>query len=368
MGNFRFFDVVVAGAGPGGAMAAKRCAELGLKTLLVEKKTLPRDKVCTGMIMGDWAVHIIRNEFGVIPGSLLVDPPALKGHRLHVTGAQVQSLEWHTPLCWRKDLDFWLVKQAEASGVMLEAGARVVDVVQKESSLRVIIRSQRETKELKAQFVIGADGATSVVRRTTFPKLKVPYSGPVRECYRGSLDLDRDYIHWFFPKGLPRPRFNVNHKDDVFLIEGSGIRELSEEIRGTLLPYGFDPENRPLWKDGCAIAMMHDPLISGAFEPAMANILLVGDAAGMIFPITFEGIGSALKSGLAAAESIRESLDTKTPAAPLYLQKIAPIVKTIERLHKVQERLKNRTASGRDQVAAALLKAYGETLTLQSSI
>ena len=367
MENFRFFDVVVAGAGPGGAMAAKRCAELGLKTLLVEKKTLPRDKVCTGMIMGDWAVHIIRDEFGVIPGSLLVDPPALKGHRLHVAGAHVQSLEWHTSLCWRKDLDFWLVKQAEASGVMLEAGARVVDVVQEENSIRVVIRGQRETQELKAQFVIGADGATSVVRRTTFPKLKVPYSGPVRECYRGSLDLDRDYIHWFFPKGLPRPRFNVNHKDDLFLIEGSGIRELSEEIRDTLLPYGFDPENKPLWKDGCAIAMLHDPLISGTFEPAMGNVLLVGDAAGMIFPITFEGIGSALKSGLAAAESIRESLDTKTPAAPLYLKKIATIVKTIERLHKVQERLKS-TDGGCDQVAEALLKAYHETLTVQSSI
>ena len=332
------------------------------------KKTLPRDKVCTGMIMGDWAVHIIRDEFGEIPGSLRVDPPALKGHRLHVAGAQVQSLEWHTPLCWRKDLDFWLVKRAEASGVILEAGARVVGVVQEESSLRVIIRNQRETQELKARFVIGADGATSVVRRTTFPKLKVPYSGPVRECYRGSLDLDRDYIHWFFPKGLPRPRFNVNHKNDLFLIEGSGIRELSEEIRDTLSPYGFDPESKPLWKDGCAIAMLHDPLISGTFEPAMGNVLLVGDAAGMIFPITFEGIGSALKSGLAAAESIRESLDTKTSAAPIYLRKIATIVKTIERLHKVQERLKSSTDGGCDHVAAALLNAYRETLTVQSGV
>ncbi len=368
MGNFRFFDVLVAGAGPGGAVAAKKCAELGLKTLLVEKKTLPRDKVCTGMIMGDWAVHIIRDEFGIIPKTLLVDPPALKGHRLHVAGALVQSLEWHTPLCRRKDLDFWLVKQAEASGVTLETRARVVDVVQEENSLRVIIQSRNQTQELKAQFVIGADGATSVVRRTTFPNLKVPYSGPVREGYRGSLDLERDYIHWFFPTGLPRPRFNVNHKDDLFLIEGSGIRELSEEIRDTLLPYGFDPENKPLWKDGCAIAMLHDPLISGTFEPAMGNILLVGDAAGLIFPITFEGIGSALKSGLGAAESIRDSLDTKTPAAPLYLQKITPIVKTIKRLHKVQKRLKSRTAEGSDHFAAALLKAYRETLTVQSSI
>lgn len=41
MGNLRFFDVVVAGAGPGGAMAAKRCAELGLKTLMGELRFDP---------------------------------------------------------------------------------------------------------------------------------------------------------------------------------------------------------------------------------------------------------------------------------------------------------------------------------------
>jgi len=243
-----------------------------------------------------------------------------------------------------------------------------VDVVQEGNNLRVVMKHQKQTRELKARFLSGADGATSVVRRTTFPNLGVPYSGPVRECYKGSLDLERDYIHWFFPRGLPRPRFNVNHKDDVFLIEGAGIRELSREITETLSPLGFDPESRPLWRDGCAIAMLHEPLLSGIFEPARGNVFLVGDAAGLIFPITFEGIGSALKSGLAAAEAIHESLDGKTPAAPLYLRKIAPIVKTIERLHHVQERLKKPPPQGSGPVAEALLKAYRETLTIQEGV
>ncbi|MFC1836522.1 hypothetical protein ACFL2Q_17660, partial [Thermodesulfobacteriota bacterium] len=65
-----------------------------------------------------------------------------------------------------------------------------------------------------------------MVRTSAFPALKVRYSAPIRECHRGALDLDKSYIHWFFPKGRQRPRFNVNHKDDVFLIEGSGIKEL----------------------------------------------------------------------------------------------------------------------------------------------
>ena len=64
MKDSQVFDVVVVGAGPGGAAAAKRCADRGLNTLLIEKKELPRDKVCSGMIMGQWALEIIRQEFG----------------------------------------------------------------------------------------------------------------------------------------------------------------------------------------------------------------------------------------------------------------------------------------------------------------
>ena len=43
------YDVIVSGAGPGGSMAAMKCAQQGLKVLLLERQALPRDKVCTGM-------------------------------------------------------------------------------------------------------------------------------------------------------------------------------------------------------------------------------------------------------------------------------------------------------------------------------
>jgi flavin-dependent dehydrogenase len=45
------WDVIIVGSGPSGAIAAKKCAEQNLKTLILEKKKLPREKVCTGMIM-----------------------------------------------------------------------------------------------------------------------------------------------------------------------------------------------------------------------------------------------------------------------------------------------------------------------------
>ena len=365
MNDSQVFDVVVVGAGPGGAAAAKRCADRGLNTLLIEKKELPRDKVCSGMIMGQWALKIIRQEFGSIPPSVLTDPPLLSGHRFYVGSMEPEELKWPTALSWRKNLDFWMVQGAVKSGVTLKDGVRVAGIRPENSGCRISLRKGEITEELYARFVIGADGAASVVRRSMFPGLKVRFSGPLRECYRGALDLDKNFFHWFFPNSLPRPRFNVNHKDDLFLIEGSGLRELRKEIREFLSRYGFDPDSRPIWKDGCAIPLLHDELLSGAFQPAKGNVLLIGDAAGLILPITFEGIGSALKSGIQAAEAIVKFFDHEEAVVSTYLKSLEPILTTVGRLCRVQDELKAASSGGPDFLARALRDAYRETLTVQ---
>ncbi len=365
MGSSQAFDVIVVGAGPGGSMVAKRCAESGLSTLLIERKRLPRDKVCTGMVMGNWAHSIIRQEYGQIPETILVDPPYLSGHRIHLAGADPQTLEWHTPLAWRKDLDFWMVQRAEEAGVIVLDGLRIVRVSSEDGACCVIGRKDGGTDALRARFVVGADGGTSVVRRSIFPELKVRYSVPIRECYRGALELEKDLIHWFFPKGRPRPRFNVNHKNHVFLIEGSGIPDLRKEIGDTLAPYGFRPQSKPEWNDACAIALLHEQLMSRKFVPAWGNILLIGDAAGLILPITFEGIGSALKSGIFAAEAIVRSANEGNRAAAFYLEALEPMLDTIRRLCTVQDELATACHDGPSAVAESLLDAYRETLVIQ---
>lgn len=359
-----FYDVIVVGAGPGGAAAAKRCAKNGLNTLLIEKKQLPRDKVCSGMIMGAWAYQIIREEFGPIPESVLADPPVLSDHRFYVGKSETETLKWPTALSWRKDLDLWMVQGAVKSGVHLREGVRVAGIESVNNGCRVYLRNGGKTEKLKTRFVIGSDGAASVVRRSIYPELKVRFSGPIRECYGGTLDFPKDIFHWFFPKCLPRPRFAVHHKDDVFLIEGSGLRELGKEIGATLSPYGFDPGAEPLWKDGCAVALLHEDLLSGAFQPAKSNVLLIGDAAGLILPITFEGIGSALKSGVLAADAVMNGLDCGHEVASLYLKSLEPMLKTIARLCTVQDELKTGFSDA-VLLAKALRDAYRKTLTIQ---
>lgn len=351
------YDVIVIGGGPAGAIAAKKCAELGLKTLLLEKRQLPRDKLCSGMVMGVMAQELIAAEFGPIPAAVLTTPAYLHGIMVHAPGVEPQMVVRQMPFAWRRNLDFWMAQKARQAGAELRDGAKVSSVAAGTDSCRIWLDSET----LEARFVIGADGARSTVRKLVFPEVRVAYRTTYRECYRGELTLDRNYFHWILPRSRPRPRFDVNHKGEFFLFEG-GIKELRSEIAQFLRPFGFSGEHQPLWKDGCISGARLEGGAIGSLIPVRGNVLLVGDAALLQLPVSGEGIGTALKSGLLAAHSIAESRASKQSVAEIYRRKIEPVLNVLKELSSQEKRGEEASKLGPKAVAEAFAEGLRVTL------
>jgi len=313
--------------------------------------------------MGPMAKTLISQEFGQIPREILVAPYYLSGCMFHVPGVQPQRLDYETPIAWRKDLDYWMNRKAEDKGVEMWDGAKVISVVESDGKCVVVVEKGGEQQELKARFVVGADGAYSAVRRSLFPELEVQYTRGYRECYEGELNLDKDYWHWFFPCGL-RPKFDVIYKGDFFLLEGD-VKELKDEIRRILADYGFDPKKKPLWQDGClSRALVDKELFSGSFSPAKGNVLLAGDAVGLKIFVSGEGIGTALKSGLLAATSIVRAIEVGEKAAGIYLRELEPVIATLRPQYFSIEKIKEQAIKGPELLLCALREAFEESLTV----
>jgi hypothetical protein len=107
--------------------------------------------------------------------------------------------------------------------------------------------------------------------------------------------------------------------------------------------------------------------MDGSFLPARGNVLLVGDAAGLIFPITFEGIGSALKSGVLAAEAILQASRSGGEAAGSYLDGLRPVLTVIAALLSCQKDLSGSVSSAPSEpggMALRIKKAYEKTLQI----
>lgn len=331
-------DVVVIGGGPSGSAAAKNCARRGMSTLLLEKRMLPRRKICSGMIISNLSHALIASEFGVIPNVVLTDPCNLSGYQWHTSDYGDERQEIRIINVWRSELDYWMNQKAREAGAEIWEGARVNVVVQEDNEIVLAVKTFERQQKIRTRFVVGADGAVSVTRRSLFPSLNIRYIPVYAECHSGALDVDRDYFHIFgSSRRVPtNDWFDVIHKKGCFVIEVNGrVRHPREamlrakEVLATR--WGFEEKNKSLWTGGTVVAILREALFTGKFVPAKGNILLVGDAAGVAVPTekgSGEGIGTALKSGVIASAAIIRAADTRQEAAAMYITQMSPLIET----------------------------------------
>src|SRR5262245_27051445 len=151
-------DVIVAGAGPAGAVAARTLASNGLQTLLIDRAAFPRNKPCGG--------GISRRALGRFPwlDGALAGIDVHRVRQLHVEGAAGEALDVEGPspavlLVRRLEFDHALVKSAVGAGARLESGFEIAQASADGAGVAV---QSRDGRRLSAPFLVAADGVHSV--------------------------------------------------------------------------------------------------------------------------------------------------------------------------------------------------------------
>ncbi len=284
------WDVAVVGAGPAGAAAALAACQArpAASVLLLDAAEFPRDKVC-GDGIAPHALDVLAG-LGVDVDDLVAGTEPITRLRLRSPRGVVAARPVARPayVVPREQFDHRLVQAATAAGAVLRRRrVRSVEVDGESVVLDGVLR---------ARTVIGADGAGSVVRRASGAKAAPAGSvaialrgyAPVGSAPRGEQLLTMTRAHWpayawVFPIGDGRA--NVGY-GELLQATPPSRAHLVDRLHA-LLP-GVEPESLRGHKL---------PLSTGRPDVGCGPILLAGDAASLINPLTGEGIYYAVLSG-----------------------------------------------------------------------
>jgi len=290
------FDVLVVGAGPAGSTAAYRLAAQGARVLLADKATFPRDKPCGGGL----TLRAVRQlPFSVEP--VVEDRTMRVRFGLDFTRRVERTVDEPLVLMTqRKRLDAFLVEQAAAAGAEFRDGVKVSDLVLEDDGVRAHV----DGSSVSAEHALLADGANGVSARAVglddgrehgvALEANVPYGVVREEDYRGLLCLELANVPggygWVFPKGD-----HVNVGVGGWEREGPRLREhLARFCREYDIPESSLEDVR-----GYRL-----PLVHPRARLAKGRVALLGDAAGLVDPLSGDGIYEAFLSARLATEAV----------------------------------------------------------------
>ncbi len=328
-------DVCVVGAGPGGVAAALKLSYLNIPTVLVDKATFPRDKVCGDAISGK--VTMLLNR---------LDPKILERMELNAEALNpVWGIEFVSPNGDRFDLPFKMdydEKQEKAPGYTMKRlhfDHFLVQEVNRRTNIQFLentsiknfqktahgysISDDKKNVEINTKLLIMANGAQSTFSRKEggLVKANKHHAGGLRAYYKNINPLHpKRFIELHYLEGITPGYFWIFPLTNNLSNVGLGLRTDIIKKRKINLNKAFNEaiEQHPLLSQRFKDAELQGsvqgyglPLGSQNRKISGDHYMLVGDAGYLIDPLTGEGIGNAFYSGFIAAEQAAKCLEAK---------------------------------------------------------
>jgi geranylgeranyl reductase family protein len=300
------WDAIVVGAGPAGSTTAYRLARAGARVCLLDRARFPRDKPCGGGL----TLRAVRElPFPVDP----VVEDRVDRFELGFRYRRRWSRRASEPIVLmtqRRRLDAYLAERAAEAGAEFRAGVKVTAI---DPAGEVVAANER----LQADVIVGADGANGLSGRSLGLRPaehlvalegNVAYEHVSRERFRGRAVVELGVVPggyaWVFPKGD-----HVNVGVGGWQSEGPHLRE---RLRDVCTAFGIDAA---VVRD----LRGHRLPMQGARRRAFKDrVLLVGDAAALIDPLSGDGIYEAFVSGRLASAAVLDVLEGRAPTLEPY--------------------------------------------------
>ncbi|MGI9481016.1 MAG: NAD(P)/FAD-dependent oxidoreductase [Hyphomicrobiales bacterium] len=306
------FDIAIVGASFAGLVCARTAALRGLSVAVIDAKAEPGARVhTTGILVKEAA-----NELDV-PHRLTRHVHGVRLYAPNLSSVDLFAPGYYFLTTQTADLLRWLADEAERAGARLFCGTRLEGAGRQDGVIKL------RQPDISAQIIVGADGARSTVAKTFdldrnkkfLTGLEIEYEnlgqvdGNLLHCFVNS-DIAPGYLAW----AAAGPDVT-----QIGLATGHGRKpDLNKFLKRTDHLFGYG---------SARIVGRRSGLIpcGGALKNfAAPGVLLIGDAAGLVSPMTGGGIFLAFRSGRRAAQAICDYLQDLGPAPETILRKEVP--------------------------------------------
>jgi geranylgeranyl reductase family protein len=304
------YDAIVVGAGPAGSTTAYRLAKAGRSVLLLDRARFPRDKPCGGGVT-ERAARLLPFSIEPVVEEIAMAVDLRLGYGRTIERKADAPLVYLTQ---RARLDQYLAEQAAAAGADFRDGVRVTAMEERAVSA--------SGERYKADAVIGADGVNGISARALGlggnRHVGVALEGNLPNSkletdYRGKLVLEFGVVPggyaWVFPKG-EHANFGVGGWGSA----GPALRDHLQRLCGA---HGVSADDLE------SVRGFRLPLRSPTSRLASGRALLVGDAAGLIDPVSGDGMFEGFLSSLYASEAVLDLLDGREDSLDPYGDRLA---------------------------------------------
>ena len=302
--NKSIYDIAVVGAGPAGTVFVKEISQAhpDLKILLIDGQSPDSAKPCGGLLAPDAQKFLARFDL-VLPKSVLEDPQIFAVETIDIDRNLVRYYQRHYLNMDRYAFDRWLLSLVPPHVDVCKG--RCNGIKKEEDLYSILIKRDNTEKTVKARALVGADGGSSVVRRTFFKPMRIQYVA-IQQWFENKGQKLPYYSCIFDAKTSDSCSWTI-HKGSYVIFGGAfqkqGCREAFDTQKARLEAFLGNTFGEAVKTEACLVS---SPRTMKDFCTGNDSVFLLGEAAGFISASSFEGLSSAMYSGKVLADAFAE--------------------------------------------------------------